>query len=122
MMAYRYANIKNDLHGIVFKGRLAYAMRAWPKVSNHKLPRSARVRKPQIAGFLLFTLRFARKARHRRQPSFEPAKQIAEGAITVALWMGLPATGSSPMPRCELTSGMHSPSKTKPGFNWVEVR
>jgi hypothetical protein len=28
MMAYRYANIKNDLHGIVFKGRLAYAMRA----------------------------------------------------------------------------------------------
>ena len=26
MMAYRYANIKKDLHGIVFKGRLAYAM------------------------------------------------------------------------------------------------
>ena len=29
MMAYRYANIKKDLHGIAFKGRLAYAMRAW---------------------------------------------------------------------------------------------
>ena len=29
MMAYQYANIKNDLHGIAFKGRLAYAMRAW---------------------------------------------------------------------------------------------
>jgi hypothetical protein len=29
MMAYHYANIKKYLHGIVFKGRLAYAMRAW---------------------------------------------------------------------------------------------
>ena len=28
MMAYQYANIKNYLHGIAFKGRLAYAMRA----------------------------------------------------------------------------------------------
>ena len=29
MMAYHYANIKNDLHGIAFNERLAYAMRAW---------------------------------------------------------------------------------------------
>ena len=28
MMTYHYANIKNDLHGIAFKGRLVYAMRA----------------------------------------------------------------------------------------------
>ena len=28
MMAYQYANIKKYLHGIAFKGRLAYAMRA----------------------------------------------------------------------------------------------
>ncbi len=28
MMAYRYAAIKKDLHGIAVKGRLAYAMRA----------------------------------------------------------------------------------------------
>jgi hypothetical protein len=28
MMAYQYANIKNYLHGIAFKGTLAYAMRA----------------------------------------------------------------------------------------------
>ena len=28
-MAHLYANMKNDLHGIVFKGRHAYAMRAW---------------------------------------------------------------------------------------------
>ena len=26
MMAYQYANIKNYLHGITFKGMLAYAM------------------------------------------------------------------------------------------------
>ena len=30
MMAYRYAKMKNYLHGIAFKGRLAYAMWAWP--------------------------------------------------------------------------------------------
>jgi hypothetical protein len=29
MMAYQYANIKNDSHGIAFKGRLACAMWAW---------------------------------------------------------------------------------------------
>jgi hypothetical protein len=28
-MAYQYANIENYLHGIAFKGRLAYAMWAW---------------------------------------------------------------------------------------------
>ena len=29
-------------------------------------------------------------AHHRRQPSFEPAKQIAESTVAVASWMGLP--------------------------------
>jgi hypothetical protein len=29
MMAYKYANAEKYLHGIAFKGRLAYAMRAW---------------------------------------------------------------------------------------------
>ena len=38
-MAYQYANIKNHLHGIAVKGRLAYAMRPRPKVSNRKLLR-----------------------------------------------------------------------------------
>ena len=28
MMAHKYANIKNYLHGIAFNGRLGYAMRA----------------------------------------------------------------------------------------------